>query len=106
MAQKDPIKSVGLCFFRSGVQTELFFPDGRTDAATSLASFIESSDAAILSVENFSSAELSYLQSRCDVASGRRLFAGGDCADRLPVGRGCRCEKICSLRRDADGGAV
>jgi hypothetical protein len=100
MAQENPIKSVGLCFFRSGVQTELFLPDGRSDAATSLASFIESSDAAILSVENFSSAELAYLRSRCDAASGRRLFVGVDCADRQPIGRGCRCEKKCSLRRE------
>lgn len=101
MGCENPVKSVGLCFFKTGVQTELFFPSGHSGAATSLAAFLESSDAAILTAENFSTAELSYLRSRSHM-TGQNLFLGPDCAGRAPVGRGRRCEKICVLRRAQD----
>ena len=61
MCWESPVKSVGLCFFRTGEQTELFFPSDSWEAVLSLASFLESGDAAILSVENSSSRELSVL---------------------------------------------
>lgn len=98
MGCENPVKSVGLCFFKTGVQTELFFPSGDSGAATALAAFLESSDAAILTAENFSAAELSYLHSRRHM-SGHRLFLGPDCcAGRALVGRGRRCEEKCALR--------
>lgn len=103
MGCENPVKSVGLCFFKTGVQTELFFPSGNSGAATALAAFLESSDAAILTAENFSAAELSYLHGRNHI-SGQRLFLGPDCAGRAPVGRGSRCEKICALRNTHNRG--
>jgi hypothetical protein len=57
MVWENPIKSVDLRFFRTGAQTEMFFPAGSPDAVTALASFLESSDAAILGMDNFSADE-------------------------------------------------
>jgi hypothetical protein len=100
MHYQNPIKSAGLCFYASGAQTEIFFPAAEMEAVASLARLLETSGAAILSLDNFSQTELLYLQSR-RAADGRPIFAGADCVGQKRIGRGCRCGQVCALRGEA-----
>lgn len=99
MGWKTPIKSVGLCFFGAGTQTELTALASKAGGAASFAHFLESADAATIETENFSNRGLSLLRVRA-FAPWRPLFVGVDCAGAAPRARGRRCEKICRLRRE------
>jgi hypothetical protein len=100
MFAENPIKTVALCFYRSGAQTELHIPSASPEMTVSLPLFLDATCAAILAAENFSDVELSYLRGWGE-AFGRPVFVEADCASGTPIGRGRRCEKSCALRAEA-----
>lgn len=78
MTWENPIKIARLCFFRTGHSKEHFALADDTAAVERLISFLQSSDAVIVELENYAADEIETLK-RARGRSGRSLVATPGC---------------------------
>ena len=97
MASFDPVKTVGLCFLRTGDQSEYFLKSEDHSSAQTLVQFLAESHAVIISLENFSDEETQFLR-YAEAQSGVEVFAPSDCFGRHQLRRGYECPTHCALR--------
>jgi hypothetical protein len=102
MSWKSPIKTARLCFYRSGRQLDHYMMVEDDHAARKLLNFLLESDAVILSLENFSPAEIRLLEGS-QHRNGRSLFASTDCSGLEKNIQGDKCARLCVFNADADG---
>jgi len=96
MTWENPIKIARLCFFRTGHSKEHFALADDTAAVQRLISFLQSSDAVIIELENYAAYEIEALR-RARGRTGTSLFATPGCF-RGRSGSKTYCDKACPLK--------
>jgi hypothetical protein len=102
MPWKSPIKTARICFYRSGRQLDHYMMTEDDHAARKLLNFLLETDAVILSLENFSPAEIRLLEGSKH-RDGRSLFASADCSGLEKIIQGDKCARLCAFNAGADG---
>jgi hypothetical protein len=97
MEWRNPVKSVGICFRKTGQLTQHFLMADDVGATHLLVNFLVEADAFIVALENFSEDEAGFLRAAAG-PDGRSLFAPPDCYGRREPWRYSVCPINCGSK--------
>lgn len=97
MVWENPVKTIQICFFRTGHIVDHYVMANDGDVVAKFASFLRESDAVIVGLDGLSEDEIERLRKE-EGRNGGSLFASPDCYGHWESGLKKHCSRLCPLR--------